>query len=377
MTAAPALAFPGGRAVAGWWRQLASYQPRALWVGHLLFHRVEALVRLARPRRPDRLALLLLRALGLEEGQPLDRLNQRLHLGHQFLGQALAALRTEGLVRADAGGRWSLTDPGRGTLEHGEHPQVVDERRVFHFAESGRPGHPPHFVRLGEHGGVSWLAGAGWHFDVGELRACLGQPPRWKQAHGFPQEVVEVVPPGPDRAARPAEEGGEPASGSGAQGAVPEWQRVILDQPERLPAALVLAPAAEGGDRLLGFEARQPGWVLGTAAPVLAVPGDWHGPFPELEEPPLTVWRQAWRAWGQPRGIPGSEADACGLERLDYRLRVAAPRPVVERLRLARSDALKGEAWLLGGEERIRPAALVEVVEHLPARRGPAAGGHA
>lgn len=45
MTAVAPLTFPGTRALAGWWRLLAPRQPRAMWVAHLLLHRIEALVR--------------------------------------------------------------------------------------------------------------------------------------------------------------------------------------------------------------------------------------------------------------------------------------------------------------------------------------------
>src|SRR6516225_6397617 len=116
MTAAPSLAFPGGRKLAGWWRQLAAYRPLGLWVGHLLLHHVEAAVRLSHPRRPDPLTLFLLRALALagpeNEGRPappdavLDRLDSRLHLGRQVLRQALRDLEAEGLAAPDASGRW-------------------------------------------------------------------------------------------------------------------------------------------------------------------------------------------------------------------------------------------------------------------------------
>ena len=44
-------------------------------------------------------------------------------------------------------------------------------------------------------------------------------------------------------------------------------------------------------------------------------------------------------------------------------LRVAPPARLLERLRAARSDALKGEAWLLAGEGPVRRAAVVELVE--------------
>jgi len=378
MTAAAVPSFPGSRTVAGWWHQLAPYQPRALWVAHLLFHRVEALVGVARRRRADRFTQLVLQALALVSGERLDRLDDRLHLGRQLVGQVLAVLRAEGLAQVDADGRWSPTDVGLGALERGDYPQATYERRVFHFVDGERLGQPPHFVHLGEHAGVFWPAGADWRFHIGLLRACLAQSAGWKQQHGFAPEVLEVV--GPEA------EGGSQAPGNATGPTVdvasrrgaPEWQRVILDQPERLLAVLVRVPAEAGEERLLGFAAGQPGWALETAVPVLSLDSGWHEPFPELvEEPPLDVWRRAWRAWGQPRGLAVSETDACGLERHDYRLRVAAPHQVVDKLRLARSDALKGEAWLLAGEGRIRPAAVAEVVEYPPHRHGPVPGGQA
>src|SRR5262249_35580821 len=46
MMVSSSLAYPGSRSLAGWWRQLAPLHPRAVWLAHLLLHRVEALVRL-------------------------------------------------------------------------------------------------------------------------------------------------------------------------------------------------------------------------------------------------------------------------------------------------------------------------------------------
>src|SRR4051794_25151887 len=44
MSAAVSMTLPGGRVVLGWWRALASLEPRRLWFAHLVLHRVEALV---------------------------------------------------------------------------------------------------------------------------------------------------------------------------------------------------------------------------------------------------------------------------------------------------------------------------------------------
>ena len=54
------LAFPGGRALAGWLRQVVPHGPESVWVGHLALHRVEALVDLTRPCRVDRFSRFVL-----------------------------------------------------------------------------------------------------------------------------------------------------------------------------------------------------------------------------------------------------------------------------------------------------------------------------
>src|SRR5262245_57747564 len=125
MTPASSLAFPGSRKLAGWWRLLAPYQPQALWVGHLLFHHVEALVRLTQFGPADAFNLFLLRAVALVDaetgatlaGASLDRLDDRLGLGRPVLRQALRGLEAEGLIwPIPARGSWSLTDLGRQAL---------------------------------------------------------------------------------------------------------------------------------------------------------------------------------------------------------------------------------------------------------------------
>jgi hypothetical protein len=380
MTGASSLAFPGSRTLAGWWRQLAPRQPQAVWVGHLFLHRVEALFRLSRPCRLDPFLRHVLRALELEAHNPtseplppekvLDQLDDRLRLGRPVLRQVLRGLASEGLARTAPGGGWEPTDLGRLALQRQEYPRPGQERRALYFVEqpgpSDRPARPPHFLNLKNQAGAPWQAAEGWAFDPGVLQATLLRPEGWKQRHGFPLDVQEVLGLGSGADARGAEAGGNNQDESADnRGPAAEWQRVMLDRPEHLLAVLVLAPAA-AGHQLLGFAVRQEGWVLQSAEPVLALGEGWQEVFPDLAEPPPEVWRQAWRAWCQPRSLPAEEAESCLLERQGVRLRVMAPRRFVERLRAARSDALKGEAWLLAGEGPVRAAALVEVAEVEP-----------
>jgi hypothetical protein len=381
MTGAASLAFPGGRKLAGWWRQLAAYEPLGLWVGHLLLHHVEAAVRVSQPRRLDPLNLFLLRALALPgppvQDQPappeavLDRLNSWLHVGRQVLRQALRELEAEGLAGADEPGRWTPTALGRQALEHQEYPRARYERRAFHFLDRRAAGEKaeslPHFLDVRNFTGIPWPAAEGAAFDVRTLQACVHQPAEWKQQHGFPLDVQEIL----------AVDLGERETGSDSAGekikaadisnptpsALPSWQRVIVDRPEHILAVLVLA-RSPSGQQIVGLAVRQDGWVLQTATPLFTLSTNWTEVFPELAaEPPLEVWRQAWRAWCEPRAVPAAEINACRVESHGERLRVTGPPGLVERLRTARSDVFKGETWLLAGDGPVRAAAQVELTE--------------
>ncbi|HEV3444311.1 MAG TPA: hypothetical protein VG099_06685, partial [Gemmataceae bacterium] len=80
MTAAPALAFPPSKTLLSWWTQLAPFRPSALWVGHLLLHRVEALVSAQRPCPIDPIALFVLRAVALAGPASLETIAHHLAL---------------------------------------------------------------------------------------------------------------------------------------------------------------------------------------------------------------------------------------------------------------------------------------------------------
>src|SRR5205814_3070039 len=120
----------------------------------------------------------------------------------------------------------------------------------------------PHYLNLNGHSPTPSSAEEGWRFDPGALRESVDRPEDWKRRYGFPQEVRAVVAPGAEEAA-------------------PAWQEVIVDRPERLLTEMTPV-AGEGGERLLGFAARQEGWVLQTAEPAFVVRERWHELFPEL-----------------------------------------------------------------------------------------------
>jgi hypothetical protein len=355
MTADSPLVYPGGRVLAGWWRQLAGLEPRSLWVGHFLLHRVEALVEVTRRAEVDPLSRLVVRSLSSAPGPSVPDLDARLHLGPQVLGQVLRQLQAQGLAEPDAAGGWAPTDLARQVVEHGGYTRTGHERRVFHFLDRRDPAALPPLLPLRSPVDTPVAPPEGWSFDPAWLDVCLRQPDEWKRERGFPVEARRVLGPEAVNGSAPAPAFAEP---------VAAWQRVILDRPGHLFALVARVADEEGGDRLLGFAARTEGWVLESAQPAFVLHAGWPELFPELaEDLPAEAWRQAWRAWCQPRAVPAADVEACALERHDYCLRVTAPKRLVDRLRAARSDALKGEAWVLAGTGSVRALALLELVE--------------
>jgi hypothetical protein len=347
MTAAPPFAFPGSRTLAGWWRQLASFHPRTLGVAHLPVHRVEALVRLQRRCPLDPVARLVLETLFLEPPPTLPQIQAVLPMERPVLRQVLHGLQVAGLAKCNGEGTWLPTDVGRQAQELGSYPQPADERRAFYFLESEGPDQAPRFIQLANAATTSWPIGGDWKFDVGCLMRCVREPAEWKRRHGFPLEVDEILAPVNSE-----------ASGLSA------WKRVILDQPEHLVALLMMTTDESGAERLLGFGVQPKGWTLSQVMPVFELAHGWTELVGEsVVEPPLDLWRKAWNSWGQANNLTSGEVESCILERRDHRLRVSTSRVVLDRLRSAKSEALRGEAWLLAGTDRIRVAAQLEIVE--------------
>lgn len=352
MNAASTLALPGSRTLAGWWRQLAPFSPECLWVAHLLLHHVEAQVRIDHSYPAEPLTRLLLDALALDESgaappprpcEALRRLDSALHLGSGLAGQVVRGLVREGLAEPWGGG-WRLTAEGRRARETGEYVRAASERRAFHFVRTAGGDGPPHFLALRHTPVTPAPAQQAPPFDPEALRAAVALPADWKRRYGFPTEVAALA-------------GGE---------GIPHWQTVIVDKPERLLVAIVRA-AGEGGPRLLGFAVRQDGWALHAAEPAFVIAEDWHEAFPELTgDVAAPEAAAAWQGWARSRGISDEESAGSGLAASGARLRVAVPAAAMARLRAGRSDALKGEAWLLVGEGPVRQALLLELVEAAP-----------
>lgn len=348
MNPAKPLSFPGGRTLAGWWKQLAPRHPLELWFGHLFLVRLEALVRSQRSLPLDRLTRVLLEAVAVTPAATLTTLNHRLQLGVPVLAQLYCSLSKEGLVESSSTGAWRLTDPGRQALQEGVHHKTIQERLAFHFRQSESPEQPPHFVRLRECPTLP-LSELRTPFKLSHFESCLHQSAVWKQRHGFPTEVRELV--SLDR--------GELAS-TDANRIV--WNRVVLLQPEQLP--IILMTRVAGSRRqLLGFAVRIDGWILEAERPLLEVEDDWAELFPELKHSsPEESWKEAWLEWCRARGLSKSDAEPCAIQHQGCRLRVIASPRLLERFRSGRSDVLKGEAWLLGGSGPLRPMAALEVV---------------
>lgn len=332
------LDFPGGRQVAGWWKQLAPLRPQTLWIAHLLIHRVEALVRSSRSVPLEDLTRLVLEALA--PGLTPAGLAARLAVSQVVARRLLQQLQADELTQANADGSWTLTALARHALAQGSYTRLEHERRAFAFVEN-EAGQPPHFLNLLAPADSPALVGPDWTFDVSQLRECVRNSADWKQRHGFPLDVLEIA------------DSPDPAG--------PPWQAVVLDRPTSLPVALVQVSGDEGA-RLHGYALEPAGWTLHARQALFKVAGEWSPVFPDLvNEPTPEQWHEAWHAWCQRRGLPTVEADASLLERHEHRVCVRGPARLLDRLRAARSEALKGEAWLLAGTGRVRRAAQLEV----------------
>lgn len=357
MDRASSLSFPGSRTLAQWWRRLQPHRPRALWVGYWYLHRVEAPFISHRHVPLEPLARLLLQALALEQpeaccgrGECLRRLQARLHVPGAVLQQMLRGLEHDALVAGDAHG-WSATEHGRAASEHDECVQKLTERRIVPFAErpdaEGRRLLPPHFLPVAECAAVPWMVGDEERFDPALLAECLAQPVRWKEAIGFPADAVRL------------DDGAEPDA---------EGRGVIVDRPERAFLAVTLTDA----DELLGFAATPTGWELADE-PALRLPATARSAWPALAEAPDEAdLAEAWAVWCRQRSVPPAETAACRLRWAGGHLDVMAPPRLEQRLRDARSDVFKGEAWLLLGAAHVRPAAALRL--HTAARADADAG---
>jgi|GEM_PF-2024625 len=369
MSAAFVLSWPGSRVLLGWWRELAHRRPQQLRFSHLLIHRVEALVRVRKFHPLDRWQRALLHLAGTRvpcSGELLGSLTD-LQMDPQLLGQFVRELTGSGLLYQNGAGLWQITPAGCHALQTGAMSTIIEERRMFTFVDNSALGRPPHFLPLsGEHPRSGRRPRSGEHlppeqrqsqradalcsedrpFEIASLEACLRQTLEWKKRFRFPTDVEALL--------LPQFHAGAASVGSVDWGA--NWRRVLLDVVEQRPFVFI-----QTASRLLGFAVHPEDWTLGSE-PLLTLADGWEEALPDLAaEPSPPMWRQAWQSWAQPRSLPSTEVEACQLERVDHRLLVHAPPRLIDRLRAARSDAVKQEAWLLAGEGRTRTAAQIEL----------------
>jgi hypothetical protein len=256
-------------------------------------------------------------------------------------------LTDTGLLDRNGSGLWHLTPAGRLALETGAVVDSAEERRTFVFVDNSSLDRPTHFLPLEPNpdrsGGTPSPEGAGFLFSPSSLEASIGQTSEWKRCFRFPQEVEALLMPQVNES--------------------PEvnWRRVVLDAVEERLVVFIQTTQRPKAPTLIGFSVRPEGWTM-EPEPLLELAEGWEKALPDLAaEPSPEMWRQAWQTWSHPRGLPLAEVAACRLERVDHRLLVHAPTRLIDRLRAARSDAVKQEAWLLAGEGRTRLAALIDL----------------
>jgi hypothetical protein len=328
MSHGPDLPLPTARALQGWWRELAPFHPRRFWFGRLFLHHVDALVETTRAAALDPLQHALLRVVAV---------NNSLAAGFdpQVRTRLLNELSTCGLI-AQAGRGWQVTPAGHAAVSSASYKQAVRCRRPFWFIDNAVCDRPLLFV-LPQRPLEATVPPERWAFPANALAACIQQPLEWKERHGFPTDVRAVV----DLAAAPG-----------------DWRAVMIDRAERF-LGLVVA-TVEGS--MTAFSVRPEAWGLEREPPAFTLAAGWQDVLPDLaSEPAPEAWRQAWLAWCQQRGVTPADAEFCVLERDGQRLMVRAPKKLGERLRAARGEPLKNEAWLTAGDGRFRTAAQIEL----------------
>jgi hypothetical protein len=322
MTAAAALAFPGGRTLAAWWRQLAEQRPEGLWAGYLTLHRVETPVRSLRPQRLGPLEFLVFKAVAARMA------TAALGVDAGLVGGILRHLAGEGLVTPGAS---EVTAAGREALAHGQYLRPRHERLTLYFWHADWLAAPSsQFVHLAHPERITWLAAPPAPFAVEQLHACVGRPAEWKRRHAFPAEIGEVL--------------------VQAAGTTAGWDQVAIATPERLFGVVIKTPS-EAGPVLTAWAVNPRNWELHAAQPVFTVPHEPPGWFPPAT--PESAWRAAFVEWCLQRQIAAADAEHCGLKAEGSHLRVEAPAEWKERLR--------GETWLLAGDGLLRTAVRLEL----------------
>jgi hypothetical protein len=265
----------------------------------------------------------------------LKEMGDRLRLPLAIIRRVVTDIQESGLLETEGAGHWRLSAHGQHAMQRGTLPVRGPRRRVFPFIERlDSVGHrlgPPIYSPMAESHGSTWAVSESLCFDVAELRACIERPTAWKQACSFPLDVEALA----------------------QDEAVDDWQRVVVDRPERVLLALVSVKTPDTTE-LHGYSVKIDGWTLNDRSPILRIGGSseiWPA------EPTSAIWQETWHNWCKQRPLPANEVDACSLTWHAPRLEVQAPSRLIQRLQGAKSDLFKGEAWILVGDGYVRLAA--------------------
>jgi hypothetical protein len=239
-----------GRALSRWRDQLASLEPRQLWLGTLDLCHIDLAVRVSRPQPLDAFHRHLLAAVRPTSAATPGTLEARLGVG-PMLGRWLDELRDAELVRYD-GDRILVTPRGDLALTNGSYLHATSERRRFTFVVPG-PHYIPWMMPPGRHDASVGVAEVGW------VAECVARPAEWKRQAGFAEDVEAVVPPATDL---------PPAAA---------WRRVTVTTSERVPVVIALTRS----ETLFAFVPNTAGG-LHADAPALRMADGWREPFPEL-----------------------------------------------------------------------------------------------
>ncbi|MFL5243387.1 MAG: hypothetical protein ACJ8FY_14875 [Gemmataceae bacterium] len=380
MTVALSMQFPGSRVLAGWWRRLAPLNPVGLWIGSFLFHDVAATVQTTRPAGLSRFAHLIVQGLDIAQEKTVSGLSNLLLLDEHAVLQVLSGFERDGLVEADTSGIRRLTLKGKRALQEGTYPTSPLERRLFTFIQTSEKKSPAYVLLQN---GVAFKSPSSLpsRFEVAWLTECLNQTPEWKKRRQFPQDVVQLLRPSHREEISSLQQPIVPVTNAFNSQGIPtpaaqirsalleDWQCIILTHAWRQTVAIVLTQDAGLKEALLAFPVEGPQWDLDAKRPLFTILEGWREIFDELTaDPPQEAWARAWQDWCQPRGLPFNETSHGIVGKVGHKLHVTASRRMMDQLRSQRSDALKGEAWLLAGTGDLRTAGLLEIVEKSSAR---------
>ncbi len=340
MTAAVSVSIPGGPVLSQWWSLLRAAHPCALWLQHLILHRLDASFQCLSARPLDALEKLLLETLHQQRmaAVPFDA---------QLLFRVMNGLGHLGLATPTATG-WAITDAGKEALHSGLCSAPCEQRRTLYFLAGTAPGVPPRYLPLHQPRTLPSQTAASWEFNLGVVQDHLAQSPEWKTRHGFPHDLVSLLFPEEQRAR------------------LATWRRIAVAHVEQALFLQVLLHTPEGKEELRGYSVQPPQWDLNLDHPNLVLGSNWRELLPELAaEIPLEQWHHVWRHWGQSQGLGAADLEACHLQHAGTVLRVTSPEEVAARLRREGTPTMQ-ETWLMAGSDPLREMARVEIVAPSP-----------